>query len=294
MRQPYYGGIQVISGSEIIFQHDSAIKQAADEVYAIIKNYLGEALLKEAKNEFNNRVGQRIVRESFRLEHDSSMEIELIPDGIILRFVITNNRFRFWVTTPDIKLLSLEIGASPHLDPGFEIHFDIGIEMQAVNVHTIDSIQLIHLPLEAKIDFEGTNITGKLAEAVVRVIDKAIAWIKNEDGFLKCIDKVSIELVEIKNGINKFLETSVIRNQELLIEMGIDESRNIQYGLIDDFLTLTHPHSSIGIAKRAAKQNPAGADNPPGKITGLQPKATESTREINKAPAPITYSNTKK
>jgi hypothetical protein len=54
------------------------------------------------------------------------MEIELIPDGINLRYVVTNNKFRFWVTTPDIKVLGLEIGASRHFDPGFEIHFDIG------------------------------------------------------------------------------------------------------------------------------------------------------------------------
>jgi hypothetical protein len=40
MKQAYYGGIQLISGSEIIFQHDSAIKQVADEAYLKLKNYL--------------------------------------------------------------------------------------------------------------------------------------------------------------------------------------------------------------------------------------------------------------
>ena len=254
MKRLYYGGIQLISGSEIIFQHDSAIKQVADDTYLKFKTSLSEKLLNEAKEKFKKKVGQSIVRETLILSNDSAMEIELIQNGINLRYVIPNNRFRFWVTTPDIKVLGIEIGASRHADPGFEIHFDVGLEMQAVNVHSIETIRLSHLPLEGSIDFEGTNITGRLAEKVVRVVDKAIAWIKNEDGFLKCVEKFSAELVDVKNRINEFLEKNIIKNQRLLEEMGIDEINNIHCGLNNSFLTLTHPHSYAGSLKRNATQ----------------------------------------
>lgn len=247
----YNGGLILKSENSILFRNEGLIKQLIDLKYAEIFVQKVDKMIAEAKVEFKNRIGEDIVRDSLELSNESFMEGENIPNGIHLVYRTFGNKYKFWVTTPDFEVLGIDFGLSRHLDPGFELFFDISIHVEANNANSLQNIALSKGWVELNISYNGSNITGDIAVGIVEIIDKTIAWIKNNDGFLNKLKHYTRELPEVINEINKKYNSLLHQNMMLLEEFEIDESDNLNYLLENGSLVLLHKYSAAGILKRS-------------------------------------------
>ena len=272
-------GIRIVSGNKMIYEDLTILKDLFDEVYAQKKS----EILTEIK-EYVRKNLYSVGSLSAILQEKPVLHIVEENNKVIIRYTLQQNRINFDVARMDVPL---SVYNSRTNDSEIRIEYDITIDFELKQDLLVDDLR-----------FRKGIWTCDVTRLAITKRDSDPGDVENNRNRIK--NELPIEilgvfgpLMAIQSSLNESIVSKIQKNEKLIEEMAIDEDRKIQLkaDLVNNVLVINHPHSSIGMAKRAAKQNPAEANDPSKAATSIQPKTTTSAAEINK-PAAVNQAGT--
>jgi len=277
-------GIKILSGSKVLYQDLSILKQVVDEFYFEKFTELTDKTLAYVKKEAKDPAFVKGTRAE-RIHLCKTPEMEIFEDGgkVKIRYLLKNNRIFFHATTYQ----NIGFDASSANDPMCVIIYTMSITMDVLNGEELTDLRTRKGPWVCNI--EKSSVSND--ESHKNTGETIKGWF--DYSFAYGISPVYFSLNDLGNTINKLFEDKVRNNQKLLDEMSIDENQKLELkaDAVNNLLILQHPHSYAGSMKRNPTK-PAEIGKAPAIITTDSVSKYGKTKitqgDLNKPAAAIT------
>ncbi len=242
------GGIQIMSGSKILYQHPTLL---AGQCLAFYKNYKPQIqkIVEDAiVNNVHNSTGEHVRELQVRLTDDISFEADNGHEPGDFTFVMNmkGNNANFKVTTPGI------LGS--YADPRFDFTWDALFFMSFRDVRNPQTFICENARMQV---MAYTIKADNTPASLVMLCNKVYSAFSNEKGFFPDMRKSSANMAGVLNRDLVAAIQPLLKEAFLAEEFRIDgnDSLHCTIDVNNGNLIVRHPHTIIGSALRRNQQS---------------------------------------